>query len=179
MAVVDEQHRFGVMQRGALRRKGRERGAPEAARSPAPAGDERHAHPALAGADPYGDLDLSVIDEMPPGRTPIETRWLTPIRAPGLRARAREEIEAGRQAFVICPLVEGSQAVESRAATEEYERLRTEEFPDLGATASLLLHGRMPAKAKDGVMRSFAAGEAASWSPPPWWRSASTCRTRR
>src|SRR5690606_27487251 len=74
---------------------------------------------------------------------------------------AREEIEAGRQVFVICPLVEGSQTVESRAATEEYERLRTEEFPDLGARDRiLLLHGRMASKEKDRVMRAFADHEA-------------------
>jgi ATP-dependent DNA helicase RecG len=109
----------------------------------------------------YGDLDLSVIDEMPPGRTPIATRYLTPIERAGAFRHAREEIEAGRQVFVICPLVEGSQVVESRAATEEYERLRTGEFPDLGAADRiLLLHGRMPSREKDRVMRAFAAGEA-------------------
>lgn len=89
------------------------------------------------------------------------TRYLTPIERTAAFRQAREEIAAGRQVFVICPLVEGSQTVESRAATEEYERLRTEEFPDLGARDRiLLLHGRMASKEKDRVMRAFADHEA-------------------
>ena len=84
----------------------------------------------------YGDLDLTIIDELPPGRTPIVTKWLSPIQRREAFATMRAEIEAGRQAFVICPLVEGSDTVESRAATEEFERLKTEEFPDLGARDS-------------------------------------------
>jgi ATP-dependent DNA helicase RecG len=107
----------------------------------------------------YGDLDLTVIDEMPPGRTPIETRWLPPDRREEAFAALRAEVDAGRQAFVICPLVEGSEAVLSRAATEEYERLRTEQYPDL-ADRIELLHGRMAARTKDKVMRRFASGEA-------------------
>lgn len=106
----------------------------------------------------FGDLDLSVIDEMPVGRTPIETKWLTPTERTTAFAHIRREIDAGRQAFVICPLVEDSAAVESRAATEEYERLRTEEYPEL-ANRIALLHGRMSSKDKDRVMRAFAAHE--------------------
>ncbi|MCB9482799.1 MAG: ATP-dependent DNA helicase RecG [Dehalococcoidia bacterium] len=162
LAVVDEQHRFGVMQRGDLRRKGQE--------SAASRGGTLTPHLLAMSATPiprslaltlYGDLDLSVIDELPPGRTPIVTRYLTPIERTAAFRQAREEIAAGRQVFVICPLVEGSQTVESRAATEEYERLRTEEFPDLGARDRiLLLHGRMASKEKDRVMRAFADHEA-------------------
>lgn len=162
LAVVDEQHRFGVKQRGDLRRKGAE--------SAASRGGTLTPHLLAMSATPiprslaltlYGDLDLSVIDELPPGRTPIDTRYLTPIERTAAFRHAREEIEAGRQVFVICPLVEGSQVVESRAATEEYERLRTEEFPDLGARDRiLLLHGRMASKEKDRVMRAFADHEA-------------------
>ncbi len=162
LAVVDEQHRFGVKQRGDLRRKGAE--------SAASRGGTLTPHLLAMSATPiprslaltlYGDLDLSVIDELPPGRTPIDTRFLTPIERTAAFRHAREEIEAGRQVFVICPLVEGSQTVESRAATEEYERLRTEEFPDLGARDRiLLLHGRMASKEKDRVMRAFADHEA-------------------
>lgn len=162
LAVVDEQHRFGVMQRGDLRRKGQE--------SAASRGGTLTPHLLAMSATPiprslaltlYGDLDLSVIDELPPGRTPIATRYLTPIERTAAFRHAREEITAGRQMFVICPLVEGSQAVESRAATEEYERLRTQEFPDLGERGRiLLLHGRMASKEKDRVMRAFAAHEA-------------------
>jgi ATP-dependent DNA helicase RecG len=162
LAVVDEQHRFGVMQRGALRRKGMESAAISAE------GGQLTPHLLVMSATPiprslaltaYGDLDLSIIDELPPGRTPIETRWLPPDRRREAFDHVRREIAAGRQAFVICPLVEGSETVESRAATEEYERLRTEEFPDL-ADRILLLHGRMSSRAKDQVMRTFAAGDA-------------------
>ncbi|PKB56640.1 MAG: hypothetical protein BZY69_00755, partial [SAR202 cluster bacterium Casp-Chloro-G1] len=156
LAVVDEQHRFGVLQRGELRRRG------------ATAAGEAHTpHLLVMSATPiprslaltvFGDLDLSVIDEMPPGRTPIETKWLTPIERATAFAHVRREIDAGRQAFVICPLVEDSATIESRAATEEYERLRHEEYPDL-ADRIALLHGRMSSKEKDSVMRAFAAHE--------------------
>ena len=144
LAVVDEQHRFGVMQRSALRQPERSGdGVVEAASS---------AHLLVMTATPiprslaltvYGDLDLTVIDELPPGRTPIETHWLPPHERAEAFAALRAEVEAGRQGFVICPLVEGSDAVVSRAATEEYERLCSEQFPDL-ADRIALLHGRMP-----------------------------------
>jgi ATP-dependent DNA helicase RecG len=156
LAVVDEQHRFGVMQRGELRRRGA-----------TASGGAHTPHLLVMSATPiprslaltvFGDLDLSVIDEMPAGRTPIETRWLTPIERPAAFQHLRREIEAGRQGFVICPLVEDSDAVQSRAATEEYERLRTQEYPDL-AERIALLHGRMSSRDKDAVMRAFAAGE--------------------
>lgn len=160
LAVVDEQHRFGVMQRGELRRKGIEASGAE--------GRPLTPHLLVMSATPiprtlaltaYGDLDLSIIDEMPAGRVPIETKFLPPIQRVEAFQHIRAEVAAGRQAFVICPLVEGSEAIESRAATEEYERLRTEQFPEL-AERILLLHGRMPAREKDRVMRAFAAHEA-------------------
>ena len=159
LAVVDEQHRFGVMQRGELRRKGIEASATE--------GRPLTPHLLVMSATPiprtlaltaYGDLDLSIIDEMPAGRVPVETRFLPPIQRVEAFQHIRKEVAAGRQAFVICPLVEGSEVIESRAATEEYERLRTEQFPEL-AERILLLHGRMPAREKDRVMRAFAAHE--------------------
>ena len=158
LAVVDEQHRFGVMQRSALRGKGKEGD-----------GEGQSPHLLVMTATPiprslaltiYGDLELTVIDEMPPGRTPIETHWLPPDRRHEAFAALRAEVEAGRQAFVICPLVEGSESVISRAATEEYERLRTQQFPDL-ADRIALLHGRMPAREKEKAMARFASGEAA------------------
>ncbi len=159
LAVVDEQHRFGVMQRSALRQPERSGdGVVEAASS---------AHLLVMTATPiprslaltvYGDLDLTVIDELPPGRTPIETSWLPPHDRAEAFAALRAEVEAGRQGFVICPLVEGSDAVVSRAATEEYERLCGEQFPDL-ADRIALLHGRMPGREKDAVMQRFARGE--------------------
>jgi len=156
LAVVDEQHRFGVMQRGELRKRGM-----------AAEGGGNTPHLLVMSATPiprslaltvFGDLDLSVIDEMPPGRTPIDTKWLPPIQRAEAFAHVRREIEAGRQVFVICPLVEDSEAVQSRAATEEYERLKTEEFPEL-ADRIALLHGRMSSKAKDTAMRAFADHE--------------------
>ena len=160
LAVVDEQHRFGVMQRSALRQPERTGdGGVEAASS---------AHLLVMTATPiprslaltiYGDLDLTVIDELPPGRTPIETTWLPPHDRGEAFEALRAEVEAGRQGFVICPLVEGSDAVVSRAATEEYERLCREQFPDL-ADRIALLHGRMSGRDKDAVMQRFARGEA-------------------
>jgi len=157
LAVVDEQHRFGVMQRGELRRRGQ-----------SAEGGGHTPHLLVMSATPiprslaltvFGDLNLSVIDEMPAGRTPIETKWLPPIQRAEAFGHMRREIEAGRQAFVICPLVEDSDAIQSRAATEEYERLRTQEFPEL-AERIALLHGRMASREKDAVMRAFANREA-------------------
>ena len=157
LAVVDEQHRFGVMQRAALRQAGDD------------AGGGTRPHLLVMSATPiprsialtlFGDLDLSTIDELPPGRTPITTRWLPPIERGTAFAQVRAEVAAGRQAFVICPLVEGSKAVVSRAATEEYERLRREELAAIADRVELL-HGRMPAREKDAVMQRFASGETA------------------
>ena len=174
LAVADEQHRFGVEQRSALLGADPEDGD---------GGDERPSpHLLVMTATPiprslaltlYGDLDLSAIDEMPPGRTPIGTIAVPQPPHDDLVAvgeyeagraeafaRIRSEVAAGRQAFVICPLVEGSNAVAARAATAEYERVRDEELPDLGDRVALL-HGRMSARDKDEAMRRFAAGETA------------------
>ncbi len=156
-AVVDEQHRFGVMQRSELRRKGAN--ASEGVLTPHLLVMTATPIPRSLALTVYGDLDLSVIDEMPPGRTPIDTRFLTPIERGTAFARVREEVAAGRQAFVICPLVDGSESVASRAATEEVERLRHEQFPEL-ADRIVLLHGRMPSREKDAIMQAFASGEA-------------------
>ncbi|MBT5775276.1 MAG: hypothetical protein HOH95_12975, partial [Dehalococcoidia bacterium] len=156
LAVVDEQHRFGVLQRGELRKRG-----------VTALGESHTPHLLVMSATPiprslaltvFGDLDLAVIDEMPAGRTPIETKWLAPNQRADAFGHVRREIEAGRQVFVICPLVEDSEAIQSRAATEEYERLRTQEFPEL-AERIALLHGRMSSKDKDAAMRAFADGE--------------------
>ena len=155
LAIIDEQHRFGVMQRAALRVGTRD--------------DEATApHLLVMTATPiprslaltlYGDLDISVIDELPPGRTPVQTRYLSPGQRHEAFAFVRSEVAAGRQAFVICPLVEGSAAVQSRAATAEFERLRYEEFPEYAARIELV-HGRMSAAAKDAAMQRFASGAA-------------------
>ncbi|HEY6779280.1 MAG TPA: ATP-dependent DNA helicase RecG, partial [Thermoleophilaceae bacterium] len=152
LAVVDEQHRFGVRQRAALDRK-------------APAGLAPHALHMTATPIPrtlsltaYGDLDATVLRELPAGRQPVETYVVGGARA---RARAyeriREEIAAGRQCFVVCPLVEESEALQARAATAEYERLRSTEFRDQRVE---LIHGQMPSKRKQAAMEAFAAGDA-------------------
>jgi ATP-dependent DNA helicase RecG len=153
LGVVDEQHRFGVMQRSALKSKGKDGSPHLLVMTATPI-------PRTLALTIYGDLDLTVIDEMPPGRTPITTRWLPPDQRSEAFDALRAEVDAGRQAFVICPLVEGSETVLSRAATEEYERLRTDQFPDL-ADRIELLHGRMSGKKKNEAMQRFASGEAA------------------
>ncbi len=154
LAVVDEQHRFGVEQRSALR------GGPDGATAPHLLVMTATPIPRSLALTAYGDLDLSLIDELPPGRAGITTRMLVGRARDEAFARARAEISAGRQVFVICPLVDGSERVVSRAATEEVERLRNEQFPDLASRIELL-HGRMRARDKEAAMQRFARGDAA------------------
>jgi ATP-dependent DNA helicase RecG len=144
LAVVDEQHRFGTRQREALRRKGKPHFLAMTA-TPIP----RTLALAL-----YGEMTVSVIDEMPPGRTPVGTVVVGPDRRPQAYALVRREVAAGHQVFVICPLIEESDSLEAKAATAEYERLRTKVFPELRLG---LVHGRV--KDKDAVMRAFLARE--------------------
>ena len=150
--VIDEQHRFGVRQRAAMDAKG-------------PAGRVPHALHMTATPIPrtlaltvYGDLDTTTLRELPAGRGPVETHVVDGARA---RARAyeriREEIAAGRQCFVVCPLVEESEALQAKAATLEAERLAATEFRDHRVE---LIHGQMPSAAKQQAMQSFAAGDA-------------------
>lgn len=146
LVVVDEQHRFGVMQRLILAQKGK--GVHMLAMSATPI-------PRTLALTLYGDMDISLIDELPPGRQPIQTKWLEPRRRQGGYKFIKKEINEGRQAYIICPLVEESEASEAKAATVEYERLSHEVFPDLKLG---LLHGRMSAKAKDEVMERFRDG---------------------
>ena len=152
VAVVDEQHRFGVRQRAALDRK-------------APAGLKPHVLHLTATPIPrtlaltvYADLDTTVLRELPSGRKPVQTHVAGSERE---RERAyeriREELRAGRQAFVVCPLVEESEALAARAATAEYERLNRTEFADF---AVVLLHGQMRPRAKQEAMAAFAEGRA-------------------
>lgn len=153
LAVIDEQHRFGVEQRKALRDKG------------SPREEKRNPHLLTMSATPiprslalslYGDLDLSILDEMPPGRQEIKTRWLTTRERERAYAFVRSQIEKGRQAYVIYPLVEESEKVEARAAVAEYERLQNEIFPELRVG---LIHGRLKSAEKEAVMRAFYQGE--------------------
>ena len=147
LAVVDEQHRFGVTQRSSLRQKGFSPHVLVMTATPIPR---------TLALTLYGDLDLSVIDELPPGRQVIKTKWLKPQQRESAYAFIHRQVAAGRQAFIICPLVEESEAIQARAATSEYERLSREVFSELKLG---LLHGRMSAVKKDDVMRRFRSGE--------------------
>ena len=100
----------------------------------------------------YGDLDLSIIDELPPGRKEVKTKWLPPSQRGNAYAFIKKKVLEGRQAFIICPLIEESEALQVKAAVEEYETLSREVFPDLRLG---LLHGRMSTKEKEKVMRDF------------------------
>ena len=145
--VIDEQHRFGVNQRSVLRQKGYNPHVLVMTATPIPR---------TLALTLYGDLDLSIIDELPPGRQAIKTRHLRPTDRPKAYEFLRREVQLGHQAFVICPLVEESDRSEARAAIAEYERLKDEVFPDLRLG---LLHGRMKPAEKDSVMRQFQRHE--------------------
>lgn len=147
LAIVDEQHRFGVEQRAVLRAKGNSPNLLVMTATPIPR--------SLA-LTIYGDLDVSILDELPPGRKPVETRVLSPIE----RSRAYNfvigQLEKGHQAFIIYPLVEESEKLEAKAAVEEYETLRRDVFFNYEVG---LLHGRMKPHEKEAIMQAFRAGE--------------------
>jgi ATP-dependent DNA helicase RecG len=147
MAVVDEQHRFGVMQRATIRGKGLRPHVLAMSATPIPR--------SLA-LTLYGELDVSVIDEMPPGRQPIRTRWVESGRRLAAYGFVRKQVEEGRQAFIVCPLIEESEAVQARAAVVEHERLSTEVFPDLKLG---LMHGRLALREKEQIMGQFKNGQ--------------------
>jgi ATP-dependent DNA helicase RecG len=150
LAIVDEQHRFGVQQRMALRSKGeRATGQP---------------HQLMMSATPiprtlamsfYADLDVSVIDELPPGRTPVLTKLVANTRRDDVIARVRDACVTGRQAYWVCPLIEESEALQLETALATFEHVSTT-FPELKVG---LVHGRMPAAEKALTMQSFKAGE--------------------
>jgi ATP-dependent DNA helicase RecG len=152
VAVIDEQHRFGVRQRAALDGKGRDGESPHLLHMTATP------IPRTLALSHYGDLDFTLLRELPRGRQPIQTFVCSTERE---RARAydrlREELRAGRQAFVVCPLVEESEALQARAATAEFERLRTGELREFGV---VLLHGQMRPAAKQAAMAQFTAHQA-------------------
>ncbi len=148
LAVIDEQHRFGVAQRAALRQKGENPHLLVMTATPIPR--------SLA-LTVYGDLDLSVMDEMPRGRLPIETHVVHPLERERAYKSIRKQVESGFQAFIIYPLVEQSEdSDENNAAVQEYERLQQDIFPDLKLG---LMHGRLKPEEKDAVMNRFRAGE--------------------
>ena len=147
LVVIDEQHRFGVRQRAALPKKAN--------------GEQPHVLAMTATPIPrtlnmvlFGDMDVSVIDEMPPGRIPIETRRYLGDERYQAYDLVREQVAKGHQVFVICPLVEESDTLEEKAAVAEAVRLQEEVFPDLRIA---LLHGRMPGREKDAVMTAMRA----------------------
>ena len=162
LVVIDEQHRFGVRQRAALRQKGKTKDAKGKTKD-AKGGYNPHLLVMTATPIPrsleltlWGHLDVSVIDEMPPGRKPVVTRLLLPTERERAYAFVRSQIEKGHQAFIICPLVEESEKVEAKSAVEEYKRLQKHIFPDLRLG---LLHGRMKGEEKEATMARFARGE--------------------
>jgi ATP-dependent DNA helicase RecG len=147
LVVVDEQHRFGVEQRQRLKDKG------------------FNPHMLVMTATPiprtltltiYGDLDTSVLDELPPGRQEIKTRWIVSAERDKAYKHLRREISRGRQAYVVCPLVDESEKVDLPSAEEMYAKLASEIFPDLRVA---LIHGKMPPREKDEVMVAFRAHE--------------------
>ena len=146
LVIVDEQHRFGVLQRKRLIEKGASPHVLVMTATPIPR---------TLALTLYGDLDISVIDELPPGRTPIETRWATESQLAGIWELLRRQIAAGRQAYVLYPVIEESKQ-ELKAATAEYERLAASVFPKLRVG---LLHGRLKNDEKDSVMERFRRGE--------------------
>ncbi|MGC9357841.1 MAG: ATP-dependent DNA helicase RecG [Anaerolineae bacterium] len=147
LVVIDEQHRFGVEQRGALRQKGYNPHLLVMTATPIPRSLELTV---------WGHLDVSTLDEMPPGRRPVETRLLTHRERERAYAFIRTQIEKGRQAFIIYPLVEESDKIEARAAVDEYERLQKDVFPDLRLG---LLHGQLRSEDKERTMAAFALGD--------------------
>ena len=148
VVVIDEQHRFGVEQRAALRAKGNGRDPDLLVMTATPI-------PRTAAMTVYGDLDTTILDELPPGRTPIVTQWSrTELEVSACFAHIREEVTAGRQAYVVCPLVEGSEKIQARSATETYEELLGGELHGFRLG---LLHGQLPSSEKESVMAAFRA----------------------
>jgi ATP-dependent DNA helicase RecG len=148
LVVVDEQHRFGVRQRMALlERPGLRPDLLVMSATPIP----RSLAMAL-----YGDLDLSILDELPPGRTPVKTQLRRPTQREEVYAHVADQVAQGRQAYIVYPLVSESEKVDLLAATDEYERLREDVFPDLRVG---LVHGQLASAEKDSVMRSFLVGD--------------------
>jgi ATP-dependent DNA helicase RecG len=149
VVVIDEQHRFGVEQRAALKAKGGGQDPDVLVMTATPI-------PRTAAMTVYGDLDSTILDELPPGRTPIETRWMRgELEEAAAFEHVRAEVAAGRQAYVVCPLVEGSDKIQAASATETMEELQGGQLHDLRLG---LLHGQMPSSEKESTMAEFRAG---------------------
>jgi len=148
LVVVDEQHRFGVHQRDRLLNKGLQPHLLTMTATPIPR---------TLALSMHGDLDVSQIDELPPGRTPIRTRMLTAARREKAYELIREEVQLGQRAYVVLPLVDESEKLELRSAVEVHAELASEVFPDLSVG---LLHGRLSSAEKQAVLTDFAAGKS-------------------
>jgi ATP-dependent DNA helicase RecG len=146
LVVIDEQHRFGVCQRDRLVAKGSQPNVLVTTATPIPR---------TLALTVYGDLDVSVLDELPPGRQPISTHWVPPSRLPAIWRAVDERLAVGRQAYVVCPLVEESEEVQRASATDLYEALRIGPFAHRRVG---LLHGQLPPARKDEVMDAFRCG---------------------
>jgi ATP-dependent DNA helicase RecG len=150
VVVIDEQHRFGVEQRAALREKGPGAIVPDVLVMTATP------IPRTAAMTVYGDLDTTILNELPPGRTPITTHWSRgPLEESEAWKQVRRQVEAGHQAYVVCPLVEESERVQARSAAEERDRLAAAELAGLRVG---LLHGQLSARDKESVMGDFRQG---------------------
>ena len=147
LGVIDEQHRFGVLQRGILKKKGANPDILVMTATPIPR---------TLAMTLFGDLDLSVIDEMPPGRIPVETRVFFESRRTQLYDMIRDEVRSGRQVYVVYPLVEESEKMDLKAASQMAEHLQADIFPGLRVG---LLHGRLSPVEKEAVMASFTSRE--------------------
>ncbi len=147
LGIIDEQHRFGVLQRGILKKKGENPDILVMTATPIPR---------TLAMTVFGDLSLSVIDELPPGRTPIRTRIFAETRRKQIYGVIRDEVNSGRQAYIICPLVEESEKSELKAAAQMAEELQSGAFPEFRVG---LLHGRLKPEEKEAVMASFKANE--------------------
>ena len=152
LTVVDEQHRFGVGQRLAVRQKGE--------RTPHFLSMTATPIPRTLGLTLFGDLDISILAEMPPGRQPVKTRMVPPEKRADAYNFIRKQVNAGRQVFVICPLIQESDKLGVRSATQELEKLQRDIFPEL-ASRIALLHGRLKSAEKEAVMAGFQRGEVA------------------
>ncbi len=155
LVVIDEQHRFGVAQRAEVRRLGK-LSHPEGPRTPHMLVMSATPIPRTLSMTLYGDLDVSILDELPKGRRPIETTIAFESTLPSVFAKVRAEVQAGRQAYIVYPLVEKSEKIEAKSATEHFEMLRDNVFPDLRVA---LLHGQMQWDAKEEVMHAFLRKE--------------------
>lgn len=147
LAVIDEQHRFGVLQRAALKKSGQNPDVLVMTATPIPR--------SLA-MTVYGDLDVSMIDELPPGRTPIKTVVVGEDKRVGVYKGIERELKLGRQAYVVYPLIDESEKLDLKAATAMYDELRQRVFPHRSVG---LLHGKMKCDEKEAMMRAFVAGE--------------------